>query len=129
MAERMLKIRRAFEKCLKAKSYIDPLELLEILDPPLSYYYRELILSSPRLLDREKYLLDDGFKKSLVVSDRLISFLPNPFYLEQVRDAFPAHYRRFGFHGPSESLTSLDAASPRLSVFWERVGELREYDH
>ncbi len=52
LAERMLKIQHAFEKCLRNRCHIDHLELLELLNPSLSYYYQEIIQTTPKLLER-----------------------------------------------------------------------------
>lgn len=104
MAQRMFKIKTTFDKCLKNKTSLNPLKLLELIDPSLSYYYCEIIKSSNNLLERERMMLDDGFKKSLIVNEKLTDFLSNSSNVEQVRDSFPNHYRRFGFQGPTENL-------------------------
>lgn len=104
MAERMFKIKTTFDKCLKSKTSLNPLKLLDLIDPSLSYYYCELIKSSNNLLERERMMFDDSFKKSLIVSEKLTDFLSNPTTVEQVRDNFPNHYRRFSFQGPTENL-------------------------
>jgi hypothetical protein len=49
--------------------------------------------------------------------------------VEEVRDSFPNHYRRFGFQGPTENLAALDRNILKFSVYSEKITELREYGH
>ena len=77
------------------------MELLEILDPELSYFYEEIISSSSSLIQRQNILMDDMWSKPFVKKQSIFSFIASSSQAEQPPHKFPNHYRNFCFIGPS----------------------------
>jgi hypothetical protein len=97
----MLKIKNICNKRLRDKLPISHFDLLEIASPQLRYYYEEVRRTTYRLLDREKIMVDDSFKKFFIVNETLMAFIAKGNHVKEVLDNFPNHYMRFNFQGPS----------------------------
>jgi hypothetical protein len=46
-------------------------------------------------------MTDENFKKSLIINEKLLNFIPNAYNTEEAKDAFPNHYKKFVFQGPA----------------------------
>lgn len=73
--------------------------------------------------------MDDSFRKSFIVKERLINFLPNSSYTEETRDAFPNHYKKFVFEGPTENLANFYQNIRKFDVYTQKITDLNEYNH
>lgn len=72
-----------------------------MVSPQLRYYYEEVRITTHNLIEREKIIFDDSFKKFFIINESMVNFIGKTGSLKAESDTFPHHYMRFNFQGPS----------------------------
>ncbi len=70
----MFKIQNFFKDCIEKKKSISHMDMLSYICPEMSYFYQEIIKSSSSLLEREKTLLNENWRKSFINKCSIIDF-------------------------------------------------------